>query len=142
MSTHAILFPLCAQAFLTFVVWFWMYYIRIGIIYKKRIHVQKMDDVEFFDREFKVGVNTSDNLENLFEMPLLFFAVGLVIHTAGITDAFNVMLAFLYVALRGIHSFIHCSYNWVIHRFIAYAASSLILMWLWVRTFIQIAALS
>jgi hypothetical protein len=44
---------------------------------------------------------------------------------------FFVMGAWLYVALRYIHSFIHLTYNRVIHRFAVYVLSTVILFTLW-----------
>ncbi|MCM0605785.1 MAG: MAPEG family protein [Xanthomonadaceae bacterium] len=97
-----------------------------------------MEDVEFFFREIKPGLNSSDNLENLFEIPMLYFAWGLIVHVAGLTEELGVFCAYLYVGLRSIHSLIHCSYNRIMHRFTAYASSTLLLMVHWIRTFIQL----
>jgi hypothetical protein len=41
------------------------------------------------------------------------------------------MGAWLYVALRYVHSFIHLTYNRVIHRFAVYVLSTVILFMLW-----------
>ena len=40
-------------------------------------------------------------------------------------------LAWLFVALRIVHSAIHCTYNKVIHRFYAYLAGGSVLWVLW-----------
>jgi len=39
--------------------------------------------------------------------------------------------AWIYVALRCVHSFIHLTYNRVIHRFVVYALSAVVLFVLW-----------
>ena len=36
-----------------------------------------------------------------------------------------------YVALRALHSFIHCTYNRVLQRFAVYVASSILLWGMW-----------
>ena len=41
------------------------------------------------------------------------------------------MLAWIFVALRVLHSAIHCSYNKVMHRFYAYVAGGMVLFALW-----------
>lgn len=125
--------PICAQAFLTFVVWFFMYYERIGTMLKKRIKTQDLADGDYGAKVLKDVVNSSDNLENLFEVPMLFFAVCLTIQVAGITDLIYVKMGCTYVALRALHSFIHCTYNRVMHRFLAYATSTLVLLAMWIR---------
>ena len=48
-------------------------------------------------------------------------------------DMTMVLLAWLFVVLRSIHSFIHTTYNTVIHRFAIFVASSLVLLGMWVR---------
>jgi len=42
-------------------------------------------------------------------------------------------LAWAYVGLRYIHSFIHITYNRVLHRFAVFVFSSVVLFALWVR---------
>jgi hypothetical protein len=44
-----------------------------------------------------------------------------------------VQLAWGFVVLRILHSVIHCSYNNVNHRFVAYALSCLFLLFMWIR---------
>jgi hypothetical protein len=41
-------------------------------------------------------------------------------------------LAWTYVALRVVHSWIHCTYNRVRHRFYAFLASNVVLWALWI----------
>jgi hypothetical protein len=41
------------------------------------------------------------------------------------------LLAWLYVALRLVHSIIHCTYNRVKHRFVVYLASMIVLFAIW-----------
>jgi hypothetical protein len=50
-----------------------------------------------------------------------------------IQDALLVQLAWGFVLLRVIHSIVQCTYNRVIHRFIAYFMSCLFLLFMWVR---------
>ncbi len=47
--------------------------------------------------------------------------------------------AWLYVALRVVHSLIHCTYNKVMHRLSAFVASFALLVALWVAFFFTLA---
>ena len=65
-----------------------------------------------------------------------FEACGLVVDHAKqrITEAslpLLVHLAWAYVALRIVHSLIHLSYNHVLHRFLAFATSNVVLLGIW-----------
>lgn len=51
-----------------------------------------------------------------------------------------VAMAWAYVALRILHSLIHLSYNHVIHRLMAFAASNLVLIVLWLLAAVHVFA--
>jgi hypothetical protein len=73
----------------------------------------------------------ADNLRNLFELPVLFYlAVVVAVQTNQVTPI-TLALAWLFVALRILHSAIHCSYNKVIHRFYAYVCGGSVMWLLW-----------
>ena len=73
----------------------------------------------------------ADNIRNLFEVPVLFYllCIALVLN-GGSTPGF-VTAAWAYVALRSLHSLIHVTYNRVMHRFLVYVASTLLLFAMW-----------
>ena len=73
----------------------------------------------------------ADNYRNLFEMPVLFYLALVVTAIAGLVTPLSLGLAWAYVALRVVHSAIHCGYNRVMHRFYAFLASNLVLWALW-----------
>lgn len=133
MISKEILLPICGQVLLTFVVFIWMYITRIGTLHRKKIPTQSLENEAYAQEVLKDVVNPSDNFENLFEVPILFYTACLVIAAAGITDQAFVVSAWVYVALRAIHSLIHCSFNKIILRFIAYFLSTLVLMGIWIR---------
>ena len=72
------------------------------------------------------------NYMNLLELPLLFYVGMLLALVTGAGTALLVSLAWAYVALRVVHSLIHVTYNHVLHRFLAFAASNFVLLVMWV----------
>jgi hypothetical protein len=72
------------------------------------------------------------NYMNLLELPVLFYAVCVIIYVTGSTSGASLFLAWLYVGLRVLHSCIHLTYNNVMHRLYAFAASNTVLFVLWV----------
>jgi hypothetical protein len=66
-------------------------------------------------------------------MPVLFYAAVLLTLVMLVQDPWLVALAWGFVAFRAVHSFIHCTYNNVNHRFVAYALSCLFLIFMWIR---------
>ena len=131
--TNRLLAPLCAMVLLTFLVWVWMYATRLTKIAKSGKDPQILADEAKATALLKDVVNPSDNFENLFEMPVLFYAAILTLVASGQGDLTFVAAAWAFVALRGVHSLIHCTYNRIVHRFAAYALSSLVLWAMWAR---------
>ena len=74
----------------------------------------------------------ADNFRNLFETPVLFYAALLFAQSMQSTNKILLALAWLYVVLRIIHSFIQCSYNKVMHRFYMFFTSVGVLMAIWI----------
>lgn len=133
-----IIYPMFALVMLTFIVGF-----STGI--SRFISAKKgLVDPRYFklftgyappDNIAKLGRNFS----NLFEVPVLFYTVGIIILVLGINSQLILGLAWAFVALRIIHSIIHISYNNPIHRFLAFLLSSSIVLIMWVQLVIIIA---
>jgi hypothetical protein len=128
-----ILLPVLALVALTFIVWVYMYITRISEMQRKKIHAQKLDSRVHAQALLTDSAVVADNLKNLFEMPILFYVGMLLSMILMIQDPLLVQLAWGFVVLRIVHSLVHCTYNRVMHRFVAYLASSVILMLIWAR---------
>lgn len=76
---------------------------------------------------------TANNLRNLFEFPLLFYAVSLAALLTGVSDNTFQILAWGYVTLRIGHSLIHLTINKVPPRFLFYFLSNLVLLSMWLK---------
>jgi len=130
MPDTRIFLPALAMAALTFIVWLRMYFARIGEMKRERIHPQAVATSPQMATLLK-DTRAADNFRNLFELPVLFYLALVIIALTGQVSALTLALAWLFVALRILHSAIHCSYNKVMHRFQAYLAGSIVLWVLW-----------
>ena len=131
MSANAIWWPAVAMVTLTFAVWCRMYFMRIGQMRRERIHPQAVATSAQVAARL-TDSRAADNFRNLFELPVLFYLALALAATAGFVDAVVLALAWLFVALRGLHSLIQCTYNKVMHRFFVYLAGALALWTLWI----------
>jgi hypothetical protein len=130
MGTHAIFLPGLAMAALTFAVWWRLYYTRIGEMKRERIHPQSIAS----SAQAAVclqDTRAADNFRNLFELPVLFYFALTVAAQAGLVTLTTLTLAWAFVVLRVLHSWIQCTYNKVMHRFVVYVAGGLALWVLW-----------
>ena len=129
-AVRALLWPVLAQVALTLAVWIALYVQRLGEMGRRRIDPQSVATSRLAAGVLE-NVAAADNFRNLFEVPVLFYAVVPLLVLAQAVTATAVALAWGFVALRALHSIIHLSYNRVVHRFCAYAASTGCVFALW-----------
>jgi len=128
MSQEAIFGPFFATILLTFAVWLYMYARRIPFINASGLSPEELAEPGRLAAVSPPAVsNPSDNLKNLFEMPVLFYAIVLYLFATGRVDAAYVSAGWVFVAFRVLHSAVHCSVNIVLVRFWLYFASTLAL---------------
>lgn len=126
MNQAAIFSPFFAMLFLTFVVWVYMYIRRISFITKSKIGSQKLAVPGTLAQMSPAGVsNPSDNLKNLFEIPVLFYALVLYLFVTQQVDTVYINTAWIFVVFRTLHSIVHCTFNFVLLRFYLYLFSAI-----------------
>jgi hypothetical protein len=122
--------PCVALVGLTALVWVKLYADRLGEMRARRIDPQELATTRA----------AADNFRNLFEVPVLFYLLCIALAVTGASTPAFVAAAWGYVVLRALHSLIHVTYNRVVHRFLVYVASTLLLFGMWIAFFIRIAA--
>jgi hypothetical protein len=130
MEQTAIFAPFFAMLLLTFVVWVYMYVRRIHFITTSRLSGRELQRPAALVATAPMGVTTpADNLRNLFEIPVIFYAFLLYLFSMRQVDAVYLAGAWIFVAFRALHSAMHCTLNIVMVRFVLYAVATLTL-WL------------
>jgi hypothetical protein len=77
----------------------------------------------------------SDNLQNQFELPVLFYvAVLLAILTGPVSDGF-VTLAWVFAISRVVHALIHVTVNIVMLRLLAFVIGFVVLALMWLSLY-------
>jgi len=133
MYFKPLLLPLLAQIALTFIVMLTMYQKRVAEMKSKRIHPQRTKTRSSAHGVLTESESTANNYSNLLESPILFYVAILLTLILMVQDNILVVLAWTYVASRYVHSFIHVTYNRVMHRFTTFVFSSFVLLAIWVR---------
>ena len=133
MYFKPLLLPLLAQVALAFIVMIIMYHKRIAEMKSKQIHPQQIESRSKSKAMLTDSASGSDNYSNLFESPVLFYVAILLTLILMVQDSILVILAWTYVASRYLHSFIHVTYNHVMHRFAVFIFGSFVLLAFWVR---------
>jgi hypothetical protein len=129
-----ILFPMGALAFLTFIVLLFVPIRRFRAAFSGKVDASEVKYGESARGSADVSI-PNRNYMNLTELPVLFYVACLMFYVTARVDMNVLWLAWIYVALRALHSLIHLTYNNVMHRLSVFAISNFILIWLWVMFF-------
>ena len=128
MRNEQILLPMLGMMVLTAVVWFVLYARRIPAMRKARkpaqVYTTPDKVVDLLPEEVSYPAN---NLKNLFELPVIFYALCLYFYVTATAGTAEVFAAWLFLLFRVVHSAIHCTANIVMARFLAYCAAALAL---------------
>ena len=76
-------------------------------------------------------LQASRNYSNLFEMPVLFYAAGCASLALKIESSAMLWFAWIYVATRIAHSYVHLTFNNVVTRLQVFMFSNLCLLAIW-----------
>ena len=131
MNPSVIFWPVLALVALTFVVSLVMYRRRIAEIRAKKIRLSAIALSAGMAAHVE-DTRAADNYRNLFEGPVLFYVAALAAFALKVVTPAVVLIAWLYVACRVVHSLVHCTTNRVKHRFFAFVASHAVLFALWI----------
>ena len=128
MRNEQILLPMLGMMALTAVVWFVLYARRLPAMRRagKPAQAYTTPDkaVGYLPEEISYP---SNNFKNLFELPVLFYALCLYLFVTATVESVDVVAAWLFLVFRAVHSAVHCTVNIVIVRFLAYCAAALAL---------------
>lgn len=130
MSVTAILLPVFVQVGLTFFLLLWMGRSRLAHIRAGEVRVK---DIALGERNWPARAQQiANSYQSQFELPVLFYAVVALALITRKADVAMVVLAWMYVAARLAHAYIHTTSNKVAWRFQAFLVSAVILMLMWI----------
>ena len=118
MDQVSLLTPVLILILWTFIIFLIMAYGRVRFMNNPQDAAHSKD----YKDQLPAWVNrTSDNYNHLFEQPVAFYAVTLSIALINNFDNLIVQLAWAYVLIRIIHSFVQIMVNIILLRFLLFA---------------------
>jgi hypothetical protein len=112
MPQSAIFAPMFLTILLTFVVWVYLYIRRISFLSASNITPKDLTKPGKLAEVSPPEVsNPSDNFKNLFEMPVIFYALVLYLFVTNQVDTTYVVAAWIFAVFRALHSAVHCTIN-------------------------------
>ena len=137
MSPETILFPAIAMFALTFGC-----ILTLGLARFRAIHDSKVK-ISFY-RTYDEGTQPkrlhllARHVQNHFEVPPLFYAAVILLYVTESVSILALVLAWLFVVVRILHSYIHLGSNNVSQRFFTFGSSLSCLLGLWVALAVSI----
>ena len=129
MIDAEILRPVVVLLAWTMVMWVWMYITRIPAMTKAQITPDEARKTGTLDAKLPAEVQwKAHNYNHLHEQPTVFYAVCLLLAMVGWGDGMNAFLAWIYVGLRIVHSFVQILSPKVTLRFSVFALASITLI--------------
>ena len=112
MNNDLILQPMIAMMSLTATVWLVLFAKRIPAMRAAKFPAQTYTTPDKTIELLPEAVSyPSNNLKNLFELPVLFYALCLLLFVTGNVDAVYLAAAWSFVGFRLLHSLIHVTVN-------------------------------
>ena len=130
--------PMLAVVLLTFFVWVYMFAKRIPYLQSLDVPADQITGRLLDDDAPAQVSNPSNNLKNLFEMPVLFYVVCLYLFAVGQVDTTYIIAAWLFAVLRVAHSIVHCTFNIVMVRFLIYLVSCIAVWFMLFRAILTV----
>jgi hypothetical protein len=136
MAQNEIFLPMGILAFWTFVI--------LALVPLRRLRAVR--EGKATPKDFKYGESArvpgevslpNRNYVNLFELPVLFYVVCLMFYVTSWVDIYALMLAWVFVALRVIHSLIHIMSNKLRPRMVSFILGYVALLALWCLFFVR-----
>ena len=130
MRPALLVYPMLAMVLLSFAVLLRLFRTRTRLVREGAVRASYFRIYQG-DAEPEDSAKLARNFANLFEVPVLFYAGCLAAIATGQGSAFVLGLAWLYVALRVAHSFVHTGANGLRPRIALYFSSWIALLALW-----------
>lgn len=140
MQLLSLIYPMAVLMALTF--------LMLSLLLALRVKAVRLREVS--PRYFKLNkggelpdnlIAVSQNYSNLLELPVLFYTVCVVAIVLNQSAEYFIIHAWVYVALRYIHSYIHITYNHILHRLAIFGMSCFVLISMWVKVILLVSAL-
>lgn len=134
-----ILIPFFGMMLLTLVVWVYMYVRRLSWFFANPELGAEIRSPEQLNTVIPEPINrSSNNLKNLFELPVLFYVLCLYLLLLQQVDTLHIYCAYGFLVLRALHSIVHCTANIVLLRFGLYLLASLCLWMMVLRAALRV----
>ena len=136
MSIQAVLLPLFVQVVLTFVLLVWMASLNRSAVLRREV---RLEEVALREPSWP-GRNLQfrNAFHNQLETPVLFYVLTILALMTRHADLLFVIMAWIFVALRIVHAYIHVTDNYMPRRGVVFLISTIVLALMWLIFVVRI----
>lgn len=128
MFEHGLLAPIVALAAWSLLMLIWLYATRIPAMQRMGVKPgQFKNEPNATSMLPPWARNVADNYNHLMEQPTIFYATCFALQLLSVTDQNTITLAWAYVGLRIVHSFVQATVNIILVRFSLFVIASVVL---------------
>ena len=138
MQHYLLVYPMAALAGLTFLMMFLLLLLRVKSVRERKISPRYFKLNKGGELPDNVLV-VSQNYNNLLELPVLFYTVCMIAIALNQSIDYFVIHAWVYVSLRYLHSYVHITYNHILHRLTIFGLSCFVLISMWVKVVLLVS---
>lgn len=138
MQILSLIYPMATLVLLTAFMISFMLVLRVKAVRTRKLSPRYFKLNEGGDVPKQLTAVTQ-NYNNLLELPILFYAVCILAVILNKSTEYFIYHAWAFVILRIIHSYIHITYNHIIHRLLVFGASCLVLISMWVKVVLLVS---
>ncbi len=136
MTGYEMFWPIIAQAALVYLL-----YMLLGYRRQKMLKSGKVRASDYRENrgEPTESLIVKNSLANQYELPVLFYACCILLYMTEADNLIALVLAWIFVALRYVHAFVHVTSNDLRYRSPLFAAGYVVLgaMWVWLAVWMM-----
>lgn len=125
------IYAMFTMILLTFTVAGYLFKLRVAAVNAGEVKLSafRLNDADAMPVKMQ---QASRNYNNLFEIPVFFYAAGTLAIALGLETPSIILLSWLFVLARIVHSWIHITSNNVIRRLQAFMAGNICVLFIWI----------
>lgn len=136
MTGYEMFWPIIVQAALVYLL-----YMLLGYRRRKMLKSGKVRASDYRENrgEPTESLIVKNSLANQYELPVLFYACCILLYMTEADNLIALVLAWIFVALRYVHAFVHVTSNDLRYRSPLFAAGYVVLgaMWVWLAVWMM-----
>ena len=133
-----LIYPMAILVLLTAFMISFMLVLRVKAVRTRKLSPRYFKLYEGGDVPKQLAAVTQ-NYNNLLELPILFYMVCVLAIILNKSPDYFILHAWAYVFLRYIHSYIHVTYNHIVHRLLIFGTSCFVLISMWVKVVLLVS---